>query len=60
MDRKQAMEFAFALHHTGHLQNLLVRYYLPDITRLSPSVRARLEALKAAGDSARGGGLARH
>jgi len=54
MGRKQAMDFAFALHQVGHLQNMLLHGFLIDITRLSPAVRARLERQVAAGAAAPG------
>ncbi|WP_337187924.1 enoyl-CoA hydratase [Phenylobacterium sp.] len=54
MGRKLAMDYAFALHQIGHLQNMLVHNYLIDVTRLPPALRARLEAQKAVGGSAPG------
>ncbi|MBO9694681.1 MAG: enoyl-CoA hydratase [Sphingopyxis sp.] len=47
MGRKQAIDFAFALHQVGHLQNMLLYNFPVDITRLNPSVRARIEAAQA-------------
>ncbi len=46
--RRQAMNYSFALHQVGHLQNML-RYGFPiDTSRLHPSVRGRLDAAIAA------------
>ena len=52
MGRRAGMNAAFSLHQVAHAQNLLVHGFPVDITRLHPSVRARLEAMKA-----KGGGL---
>jgi enoyl-CoA hydratase len=51
MGRKQAMDYAFALHQVGHLQNMLLHGFLIDTARLAPAVRARIEAQKAAGET---------
>lgn len=49
MGRRQAMAVAFANHQIGHLQNLLVRNFPIDTSRLTPSVRAMLDRMKADG-----------
>ena len=49
MGRRQAMAVAFANHQIGHLQNLLVRNFPIDASRLTPSVRAMLDRMKADG-----------
>jgi len=43
MGRKTAMNFSFALHQIGHLQNMLVHGLPMDTARLHPSLRNLLE-----------------
>lgn len=52
MGRKQAMEYGFALHQVGHLQNMLVHGQMIDTSRLPASLRERL-ARKRGGDGGR-------
>jgi len=47
MGRRMAMNAAFSLHQIAHMQSMLVNGFPVDISRLHPSVRARLEAAKA-------------
>lgn len=42
MGRRQAMNYSFALHQVGHLQNMLLHGFPIDITKLHPAVRDRL------------------
>lgn len=42
MGRRQAMNYSFALHQVGHLQNMLLHGFPIDITKLHPGVRDRL------------------
>lgn len=49
MGRRQAMSVSFALHQIGHLQNLLVRGFPIDTSKLAPSVRGKLDEMKVAG-----------
>lgn len=44
MGRRQAMQFSFALHQVGHLQNMLLHGMPIDASRLPPGLRARFEA----------------
>ncbi len=44
MGRRQAMQYSFALHQIGHMQNLLLHGFPVDITRLHPSVKGKVEA----------------
>jgi enoyl-CoA hydratase len=53
MGRKEAMNYSFALHQIGHMQNMLSHGFMIDITRLSPSVRAHLERRKEANKTGR-------
>lgn len=53
MGRKEAMNYSFALHQIGHMQNMLSHGFMIDITRLSPSVRAHLERRKEANKAGR-------
>jgi len=55
MGRKQAMDFSFALHQIGHLQNMLLHGLPIDVTRLPPQVRARIETALAERDKALAG-----
>jgi enoyl-CoA hydratase len=52
MGRRVAMNAAFSLHQIAHMQSMLVSGFPVDISRLHPSVRARLEAAR---DRGRGG-----
>ena len=49
MGRRAGMNAAFSLHQIAHMQSLLASGYPIDISRLHPSVRARLE--KARGET---------
>jgi enoyl-CoA hydratase len=49
MGRKNAMDFGFALHQIGHMQNMLVHGFPIDISKLHPPVREALEKAIAAG-----------
>lgn len=48
MGRRNAMQYGFALHQIGHLQNMLEHGFMLDITKLSPALRERVEQAKAA------------
>ena len=48
MGRKSAMTAAFSLHQIAHMQSMLVHGFPIDVSRLHPSLRAQLEAARAA------------
>ena len=49
MGRKQAMEYGFALHQIGHLQNMQLYGHMIDTSRLPVKLRERLEASRKTG-----------
>lgn len=48
MGRRQAVNFGFAMHQIGHLQNMLRHGFLVDIEKLPVTLRAKAEAFKRA------------
>lgn len=50
MGRKQAMDYSFALHQVGHLQNMLVHGQMINVDRLPESVRKNLANFRKASD----------
>lgn len=47
MGRRTAMQYAFALHQIGHMQNLLLNDFLIDTSRLPDSVRRQIDEMRA-------------
>jgi enoyl-CoA hydratase len=46
MGRRQAMDYSFALHQIGHMQNLLVHGSMVNLSRLPESIRRHLEKIQ--------------
>lgn len=49
MGRRQAMDYGFALHQIGHLQNMLIHGHMIDTSRLPAKLRERLEVSRETG-----------